>query len=444
MSEDTAPAPNDLDANTPRPRMRRSVFWGGLMLWGVAFVMLAAVLLREPPADEEDGPKPDAPVRIIAVDKPEVEKIVPPDWRPPLVDGWTLTDQDGNTVTPEDLRGKPYVAGFIFTRCATHCPDLVRKMYDLNESLKDVDVRLVNVTVDPEYDTVAQLKTYSEIYTEDADRWRFLTGTPEQILNLARFGSRPLMDELPDPDEAIGPAAAHSLRLIHVDAGGRLTGTYYYKDADGLIALRRVLQGKRDTPEDNRPLPPLSEMILPPADGAEVSMVEMPATWSVAETVAEDADPLARLPSWARRLPAVNASLNGLSTLLLLAALVAIKSNKARTHRNLMSAAIVTSGVFLACYLTYHWALHEYTEVPGKPFEGTGAARTAYYTILATHVPLAALVPVIAGLAVWRAMQGRWQAHKRIVRWGFPVWMYVSVTGVIIYGMLYHWPVAAA
>lgn len=433
-------------SDPPAAGLSRPTFYLGLAMWSLALIGGALLYFNSPRPTEPAAPTltaTDERGRTVAiqVDAPEVLEVVPDDWQPPLVEGWTLTDQNGQEVTPQSLRGKPFVAGFIFTRCQTHCPDLVRKMYDLNESIRDLDVRLLTVTVDPQYDTRERLAKYAEIYTADAERWKFLTGPGEEILKLTRFGRRQMSEDPPDPKVDLGPQAAHSLRLMHVDAEGRLAGSYHFRNEDDLTALRRVLAGKRETPEDNRPLPPMS-VLQPPA--GEAAAVHRGDTVYVAEIAADGADPLAKLPAWSRALPAVNATLNSVATLLLIGALAAIKSERIRLHRNLMFAALGVSVVFLGCYLTYHYALTSSTGLRGKPFEGTGGARAAYYTILWTHIPLAALVPVLAIVAVRRALAGRWEAHRRLTRWAFPIWMYVSVTGVIIYGMLYHWPAAVA
>lgn len=142
-------------------------------------------------------------------------------------------------------------------------------------------------------------------------------------------------------------------------------------------------------------------------------------------------------------LPAVNASLNGLATLLLLSGYVAIKRRQTELHKSLMLSAFATSILFLGCYLTYHWALHSLTGEAGKKFAGVGIIRPIYFTILITHVILAAAVPVLALITIYRAWKQDWAGHKRIAVITFPIWVYVSVTGVVIYGMLYHWPSAA-
>jgi len=128
----------------------------------------------------------------------------------------------------------------------------------------------------------------------------------------------------------------------------------------------------------------------------------------------------------------VNATLNSLATVLLTAGWVCIKQRRRIAHRNFMIAALVCSALFLTSYLIYH------AQVGSVRFQGTGAVRTVYFTILITHTVLAALVPFLVGVTVWRAARKRWDRHVRIARYTLPVWLYVSVTGVIVYWMLYQ------
>lgn len=137
----------------------------------------------------------------------------------------------------------------------------------------------------------------------------------------------------------------------------------------------------------------------------------------------------------ASQLPAVNATLNALSTLLLLGGWVMISRHHKRAHAACMISAIITSAAFLACYLVYHYlkAGHvTYFTYPGWP-------KVLYLFILGTHTPLAILVVPLVALTVTPALQQRFDAHKRIARWTLPIWLYVSVTGVLVYFMLYVW-----
>lgn len=150
------------------------------------------------------------------------------------------------------------------------------------------------------------------------------------------------------------------------------------------------------------------------------------------------------MPEWVAGLPAVNATLNATATVLLLTGYALIKRGRRSAHAYAMVSAFVTSVVFLICYLVYHFALHHYTGESGKKFGGTGAIRPIYFTILISHVVLAVPVAVLALMTFWRAWRQNWDAHRRLAKITFPIWVYVSVTGVIIYAMLYHWPVPAA
>lgn len=139
-------------------------------------------------------------------------------------------------------------------------------------------------------------------------------------------------------------------------------------------------------------------------------------------------------------LPAVNAGLNGTATLLLLGGYAAIRRRRVTLHKCCMIAAFTTSAFFLASYLTYHTVRQMQEGVGHTTFPGSGAAAVMYYTMLVSHVVLAAAVPFIAVTLLWRAFRGDFVRHRRLARWGLPVWLYVSVTGVLIYFMLYHWP----
>jgi len=131
-------------------------------------------------------------------------------------------------------------------------------------------------------------------------------------------------------------------------------------------------------------------------------------------------------------LPIVNALLNATSAVLLTVGWVLIRQRAVAAHRACMVAAFVVSVVFLVCYLVYHYA------VGSVRFPGTGVARGVYLTILASHTILAVAVPPLALIALYRAWKGHFAQHRRIARWALPVWLYVSVTGVVIYVLLYQ------
>ena len=131
-------------------------------------------------------------------------------------------------------------------------------------------------------------------------------------------------------------------------------------------------------------------------------------------------------------LPHINASLNGLGAVLLVTGFLCIRQQRIAAHRACMIAAFVLSILFMASYLVYHY------QVGSVKFQGTGAVRTLYLTILATHSLLAAIVPFLALITLWRALRERFEKHVKIARWTLPIWLYVSITGVVVYWMLYH------
>ena len=134
-------------------------------------------------------------------------------------------------------------------------------------------------------------------------------------------------------------------------------------------------------------------------------------------------------------LPAVNATLNGIAATLLVLGFLAIKRGQRETHRRFMIAAFVTSTAFLSCYLYYHFAVAR-----GEPtqFHREGAGKDAYLVLLLTHTVLAVVNLPMVLRTLWLAHRERWSAHKRWARWTFPIWLYVSVTGVVVYAVLYH------
>ena len=131
-------------------------------------------------------------------------------------------------------------------------------------------------------------------------------------------------------------------------------------------------------------------------------------------------------------LPTLNATLNGVSALLLVGGFLCIRRRKVGAHRACMLSACFTSALFLASYLVYHY------HVGSVRFAGQGWVRPAYFTILFSHTVLAAAVVPLVLLTLGRALRGHFDRHARIARFTLPIWLYVSVTGVIVYVMLYH------
>jgi protein SCO1 len=254
-------------------------------------------------------------------------------------------------------------------------------------------VLLVSLTVDPDHDTPEVLSDYARRFDADPKRWWFLNGPKAATYELIRKGFLLPVEESSPADVATGAETiGHSSRLVLMN-GNKTEGIYDSNDP-GEVAYLLAQARRLDR-------------------GA--------------------------IPGWVRLLPPVNATLNGLSGLVLAIGWFFIRSGNARAHATCMIVAVVLSGLFLTSYLIYHG------QVGSKPFEGTGTLQLVYYTILFSHTALATLgvVPLVA-LTLFRAWKKEFHRHAAIARVTFPIWMYVSVTGVIIYFMLYQLPVTFA
>jgi uncharacterized membrane protein YozB (DUF420 family) len=131
-------------------------------------------------------------------------------------------------------------------------------------------------------------------------------------------------------------------------------------------------------------------------------------------------------------LPALNASLNGISAIFLLSGYLLIRNGKVDLHKKCMLGALAASALFLTSYVIYH------ANTGSRPFEGQGGIRVVYFAILVTHVVLAAAILPLALVTAARGLRAQFGRHVRIARWTLPIWLYVSVTGVVIYLMLYR------
>lgn len=131
-------------------------------------------------------------------------------------------------------------------------------------------------------------------------------------------------------------------------------------------------------------------------------------------------------------LPAVNAFLNATSAVLLVTGFAFIRRRQVVAHLTCMLSAFGVSTLFLISYVVYHY------HAGSRPFTGQGIVRPVYFVLLLTHILLAAVIVPLALTTIWRAWRGDFARHRRIARWTLPIWLYVSVTGVVIYWMLYH------
>jgi protein SCO1 len=300
-----------------------------------------------------------------------------------------MVERSGKVVSEAALAGDVWISAFIFTRCPMSCPKISGVMKSLQVPLGKAGVRLVSITVDPDYDSPAVLSRYAQGLGADPDSWWFLTGKQDEIVDLIlnRFKLPVSRNEdafFADPDSKV-EAVRHSPRLVLVDRGNKVDGYYDSDDPDDLKKLMAAATRKA---------------------------------------------------SWARKLPALNATLNGSCAILLVLGWSLILMRQVRGHAACMIASVAVSAVFLACYLVYHF------QVGSVSYRGEGWSKFLYLTILLSHTVLATfgVVPLVS-LTLVRAIRKEFHRHASIARVTFPIWLYVSITGVVIYWMLYQLPV---
>jgi len=302
------------------------------------------------------------------------------------VGDFSLTERSGQTVRRADLLGKTWVAAFIFTRCAGPCHQVSGTMAHLQHDLAGTrGVVLVSFTVDPEFDRPEVLRAYADRFKADPHDWLFLTGKQDEIHRLIVDSFHLGVQKNSGPGVEPGFAVEHSTKLALVDPAGQIRAYF-----DGTA------------PEV---LPKLERQIT--------------------------------VLLWENRLPEVNAVLNGTSAILLMMGYLLIRRGRVTLHKTCMLSALGVSIVFLASYLYYHFAVKH-----GKPtpFTGEGLIRAVYFTILLSHTALAAVTAPLALFTAYKGLTGQFKKHKVIARWTLPIWLYVSVTGVVVYWMLYRLP----
>jgi protein SCO1/2/putative membrane protein len=297
---------------------------------------------------------------------------------------FSLTERSGRTIQGADLSGKVWVAAFIFTRCAGPCAQVSGSMARLQHEVAGYkEVQLVSFSVDPDFDTPQILRNYAKRFGADPQRWLFLTGQRDEIYRLVRTSFKLGVERNAGSESQTGYEVEHSTKLVLVDPRGHIRG---YFDSTG------------------------------PGD---ITELERRITVLV----------------WQNRLPAVNAALNGLCALFLCTGYVAIRRRRIGLHKTCMLTALGVSALFLTSYLYYHFVVKH-----GEPtrFPGTGWIRPTYFAVLLSHTVLAAVVAPLAVFTVYQGLRDRPTRHIAVARWTLPLWLYVSVTGVVVYWMLYH------
>ncbi len=323
------------------------------------------------------------------------------------VGAFALKERSGRTVTRQDLLGKVWVASFVFTRCTAGCPQVAATLKDLQKDLAPCpDVVLVTFTVDPEHDDPGELDRYARRYEADPQRWLFLTGGEKEIYDLMENGFRvPRPSQNRGEKRTPGNEVDHTTRLVVVDATGHVRGYF---------------EGMRDRNADD------------PEAHYQTNLKKL------RRLVGHLAY---RSPSYLPQdFPAFNAALNAAAGFLLVFGYAAIRLRRVPLHASCMLSALAVSVLFLTSYLYYHLAIKH-----GRPTsfqdEAIGAPdwlRYVYYAVLITHTGLAAVVAPLALVTAYLGLRGRLERHVRLARWTLPLWLYVSVTGVVVYWMLYR------
>lgn len=481
-----------LSEQTGKFRLRRSgmsglSFFVGAILWVLVIVAVGLLILRKDDTSAVDPTSQPAVPKEAIQAKPKTVTIGFPTRELPEFE---FPECMGGTVSRESLRGKRWLASFVFTRCVETCPTITRSVSELHTRVatSNPDFLFVTFSVDSSFDSAEVLRKYADTFRADHDRWKFLTGDENEIHDLIRRGFAQFVQATLGELRKPGFEVAHSNRAVLVNEDGIPVATYLMTDPGHVVKLRRVIEGKEEFPEagpflkvtptdgENPPVPlnlvPVEDSVTNDADpdpqdsgkpAPGESRAESPTAdektaidnKSGNETPDEDADSLPvpeesaenrneriqqNLPVWVTRLPVINASLNSVCTVLLIAGFVGIRAGKRTLHRNLMISAFLVSVAFLACYVTYHEALFRFTGERGRAFVGSPLATMVYRGILIPHVILAVFVPFLAIRVFVHAYRQRWVEHRRLAKITLPIWLFVSITGVVIYWMLYHWP----
>ncbi len=330
-----------------------------------------------------------------------------------------LVDMAGNAFDSKSLDGKVWIASFVFTRCTGPCPAVTASMARLQEDLKDqTNLKLITFTVDPERDDPAELARYAANFRANANQWTFLTGTEKEIHGLMKNGFKLGISRNSTPIK--GQEFDHSTRLVLVDRDGTIRGFF-----PGVPSSEPEAKSAREDFE---------------ADFTRLKTAAI--ALNQGKSISTPASPGNKNHPWYYPSPGLNAFLNGLAGIILVLAYIAIKSGQPKAHGLLMLLAILTSAVFLASYLVYHLLIKEgiatrFADVAPK---APDAIRYFYYVILTTHTILAVAVTPMALWSAWLGAKARLDKHKWIARITFPIWLYVSITGVVVYWMLYQLP----
>lgn len=266
--------------------MRPVWLWTGAVMWLLAFAAIGGLwFLRpaptvlpdpSPPAVADSAGQPAATITLSptasstgssVIDLAElVQQKSPgppaPMWSPDGIEDFTFTNCDGRTITKADLLGKPWAVCFVFTKCLGPCPIVTRQMKQLQDRLKEVDVRLVTLTVDPFRDTPEALLAYARLNGADLSKWLFLSGDQHEIYRLIQGSFRMPVQEVNDPGRKEGYEFIHSTNVMLVDAQGVVQRKFNATKDSDMAELRRELI-RRAQPSSTEP----AEVDAPVASG---------------------------------------------------------------------------------------------------------------------------------------------------------------------------------
>ncbi len=309
------------------------------------------------------------------------------------VGSFALIEAKGAKIGSSDLLGRIWVAHFFYPGCNGPCSKTVPAMRELQKAVAGKDeVKLVSIALNG--DTPDTLKAFAKDQGADRSQWWFLTGPDSEVHDVVQrcFFQTAMRKKNPQPGDLID----HTPTLILVDADGAMVG-YLDGQQPGVVdILAKQIQRLRMKLKLDQPLP-----LIGVRSGV--------------------------LPAW-------NASLNALCTVLLVVGYLAIRARKETLHKALMLTALAVSAVFLASYLYYHFAV---LGAESMRFQGEGPVRVVYFTILLTHTVLAVAVAPLALYISWQGLKDNRLRHVKLARITLPIWLYVSVTGVVVYTMLY-------
>jgi protein SCO1 len=250
----TEPAPA-----TKRRGLSTFLWISGAVLWLMVGLMLYANHRREA-AEGESAVDPSAPVTTVSTDSGigasgaapsgrrgkdiQAGGLVEPAamWSEEGIGDFSLTERSGTTVTKQDLLGKPWIVGFVFTRCAGPCPRVTGQMRKLQDQLKDEEFRLVTMTVDPDYDTPEVLTRYADLFGADETKWLFVTGEKETMYRYIEEHFRMPVEETQGEERKPGFEVIHTTNLLLVDSKGVVRGKYNAVDPEEMEKLKRELK----------------------------------------------------------------------------------------------------------------------------------------------------------------------------------------------------------